>query len=281
MGAFVALSLALTAPFTVFAGLVPAVDGSGSGTSESPIPAFTPSVDGSGSGTSEGSEPVFVPTVDESGSGTSEGDPLSFASAIVTETPALNVSRSGSSRSGGVIAIESVTPVVVSSVAAVSSTACPYINSFITISGSNDAADVSRLQSFLNASQGASLAVTGAYDAATQDAVAAFQIKHSADILAPWNTTVASKNVYLTTKKKINALVCGESFSLTASELAEITATRDAIINSTPAGTSTGAIGSATSTGSTTDSNVAAAFVGGEFIGKFFKFVKSIFTGSN
>jgi hypothetical protein len=339
IAAFMALALAFTVPFTASAvGFVPVVDGSGSGTSESPIPTFVPSVDGSGSGTSEGTIPAFVPTVDGSGSGTSEGsgsvfvpfvdgsgsgtsegsgsvfvpvvdqsgsntsegEPLVFAPAtttststeVVTETPAVTAEVSRSSRSGGRSG-GAVSPLAILAIADLaSSTTCPYINTFITVNGTNDAVEVARLQSFLNTSEGASLAVTGIYDVATQGAVSAFQLKHSADILAPWNTTAASNNVYLTTKKKINELVCGSSFALTAAELAEIAQVRDAIVNNTPAGTdaATGVIGSAnststlaigTSTGSTANSNVAAAFFGGEFLGKFFKFIKGIFTGSN
>jgi hypothetical protein len=339
IAAFMALALALTVPFTASAvEFVPVVDGSGSGTSESPIPSFVPSVDGSGSGssesaipafvptvdgsgsgtsegsgsvfvpvvdgtgssTSEGSGAIFIPTADESGSGTSEGTPLVFAPAtttststeVVTETPAVTpvaaVSRSSSSRSGGRSG-GTVAPLAILALADGASTTCPYINSFITINGANDAAEVARLQSFLNTSEGASLAITGIYDEATQNAVGVFQLKHSADILAPWNRITASNNVYLTTKKKVNEIVCGQEFALTAAELAEIAQTRDAVVNGTTA--ATGVIGSAnsasttlaaaTSTGSTTNSNVAAAFFGGNFLSKFFNFVKGLFTGSN
>jgi hypothetical protein len=253
--------------------------------------------------TTEGFAP-FIPVVATDIPATTEGTPLVFPPAtttststeVVTETPAVTpvaaVSRSSRSggRSGGV-----VSPLAILAAADVSSTTCPYINSFITVNGTNDAVEVARLQAFLNTSEGAALAVTGIYNAATQDAVAIFQLKHSADILAPWNQTEASKNVYFTTKKKINELVCGGSFALTPAELAEIAQTRDAVVSGAPVGTgttgATGVIGSvnststtltaATSTGSTTNSNVAAAFVGGNFLSKFFSFVKGIFTGSN
>jgi peptidoglycan hydrolase-like protein with peptidoglycan-binding domain len=77
----------------------------------------------------------------------------------------------------------------------------------VTVSGwlarglKNNAADVKRLQQFLNTSIEANLPVTGTYGPLTQKSVIAFQVKSG---IKP-----ATGNVYTLTRAAINAAACG------------------------------------------------------------------------
>ena len=73
-----------------------------------------------------------------------------------------------------------------------------------------------RLQLFLNEHEGARLAVTGVYDAATRDAVNAFQLKYGLNVLGPWvaagvhpDINTPTGYLYKTTRWWLNALYCG------------------------------------------------------------------------
>ena len=76
------------------------------------------------------------------------------------------------------------------------------------------AADVKKLQTFLNSHEGAGLEVNGTFDQATFDAVKAFQTKYSDQVLKPWYVKGFSKDmnasgyVYKTTLRMINQLNC-------------------------------------------------------------------------
>jgi hypothetical protein len=90
-----------------------------------------------------------------------------------------------------------------------------YIGEYIKLGAKNNPEEVNKLQSFLNEWTGASLKVTGIYDQATFNAVKAFQLKYSSDILNPWikiglhkNDKTATGYVYKTTQRMINNLVC-------------------------------------------------------------------------
>jgi uncharacterized repeat protein (TIGR01451 family) len=72
----------------------------------------------------------------------------------------------------------------------------------------NDAADVMRLQTFLNEYIQAGLPVTGYFGPLTEKAVRAFQDKHADQVLAPWGLTASTGFVYLTTQRWINLIHC-------------------------------------------------------------------------
>lgn len=78
---------------------------------------------------------------------------------------------------------------------------------------SDSADDVRFVQEFLNTELGLSLAVTGVYDAATIEAVKAFQAKYAREVLAPWvpfghDGVTPTGIVYKTTQYWMNKLSC-------------------------------------------------------------------------
>lgn len=87
---------------------------------------------------------------------------------------------------------------------------CDRLTTFIKLGAVNDSADVSKLQEYLNNYEGEVLAVTGEFDAETFEAVKRYQAKYSSEILAPWGITVPSGFVYRTTRRHINAMMCGD-----------------------------------------------------------------------
>jgi YVTN family beta-propeller protein len=86
----------------------------------------------------------------------------------------------------------------------------PYLTGTIAPQGSNDPNQVLKLKQFLSQFEGATtLAMNGTYDAQTEAAVVAFQNKYQADILTFWGDTQGTGVVSITTRAKVNALVCG------------------------------------------------------------------------
>ncbi len=101
---------------------------------------------------------------------------------------------------------------------------CSYINSYIKIEAKNDVNEIVKLQTFLKNNEKMNVDVNGIYDIKTIEAVKAFQTKYANDILTPWGMKSPSGNVFYTTKKKINELICNKNLSLTSTELAQIDA---------------------------------------------------------
>lgn len=107
----------------------------------------------------------------------------------------------------------------------ISDTNCPaYLTKYMRYGANNDPTEVQKLQTFLNTELGRSLAVSGYFDRATEQAVRDFQIIHRDEILIPWGLTRDSGYVYYTTQKKINEIMCGgmKNFPLAATQLDEI-----------------------------------------------------------
>ena len=104
---------------------------------------------------------------------------------------------------------------------------CKYLNSYLKSGSKNDINDVLKLQTYLKNSEGLSVDINGIFDQKTFNAVKAFQLKYSNDILMPWNIKDATGNVFYTTQKKINELVCKKNFALTPAQLAHINAYRN------------------------------------------------------
>ncbi len=119
----------------------------------------------------------------------------------------------------GTVATATTTPVILSSSA---SSSCPVVHSMmLKRGGPNDPKDVMRLQAFLRASEHADVDISGEFDAKTEVAVMVFQKKYK-ETLTPWDATKASGVVFITTIKKINQVVCGQSLTLNKDELATI-----------------------------------------------------------
>ncbi len=90
----------------------------------------------------------------------------------------------------------------------------PYLTSYMRMGQQNNAAEVMKLQTFLNLHLNLSLPVTGFFGQMTHDAVQVFQLKHSKDVLLPWvayglpNESTSTGYVYKTTQRMINNLAC-------------------------------------------------------------------------
>ncbi len=161
---------------------------------------------------------------------------------------------------------------------------CEYITAYMKLGGNNSVAEVTKLQSFLS-SQGIAVAATGIFDVETETAVKAFQAKYLDEVMLPWGVTTPSGQVYFTTKKKINEVYCKANFALTAEQIAQIEAYKNAVANgtlnasSTDAETVTGtsSIPLNPEVGSSDNSNQTGAVANTSFFGKVWKFIKGIF----
>jgi peptidoglycan hydrolase-like protein with peptidoglycan-binding domain len=92
----------------------------------------------------------------------------------------------------------------------------PYLTATLGRGRLNPPAQVSKLQTILNALVSITLPVTGLFDEATESAVKAFQLEHEDVILRPWGEELCPGGVCqptgvvgLTTRRFINKLVCG------------------------------------------------------------------------
>ena len=72
----------------------------------------------------------------------------------------------------------------------------------------NNPQAVKMVQTFLNKELGLTLEVNGVYDAATIEAVKAFQEKYSSEVLGPWGISDATGIVFKTTQRMINKISC-------------------------------------------------------------------------
>jgi hypothetical protein len=131
----------------------------------------------------------------------------------------------------------------------------------------NKVDQIRKLQLFLSTYDGnSSVTVNGILDDATIAGIKAFQAKHLADTMGPWHSNTPSGNVYITTLKEINFIVCNTTPVFTDAEQAIINAfIAGGPANGTPAAqtnTSTNTNGvnvAEASTGSTTSTTTAPA----------------------
>lgn len=127
----------------------------------------------------------------------------------------------------------SILPHAVATLASTPVQSCaPYLSSYLKPGGANDPAQVRKLQTFLiDQGVGSGVSVNGAFDAATESAVKAFQAKFAANVLGPWGYSEPTGDVYYTTELQINALACAGrgTFALTQAQREEVNATRSLI----------------------------------------------------
>jgi hypothetical protein len=99
------------------------------------------------------------------------------------------------------------------------------LTDYIVPGQANNPADISKLQFFLSTYEhDSAVTVNGVLDQATLNGIISFQNTYLSNIMGPWGVTTPSGNIYMTSLKQINNIVCGTSLSLTASELADINA---------------------------------------------------------
>jgi len=163
----------------------------------------------------------------------------------------------------------------------------------MSLGGTNNAAEVAKVQAFLKNTEGSDVDVTGIFDAKTDAAVRAFQNKYSTEVLAPWNVSAPTGVIYITTAKKINALACNSAMNLTPAEIAIINsyvnAQASASANTASDGSNTGSnqTGSVDTTpvgpanpvvGQTNDANANTAAVGNISLWmRFWNFIWNLF----
>src|SRR3989344_3515928 len=100
---------------------------------------------------------------------------------------------------------------------------CNYLLEYIRFGFQNNPTEVRKLQAFLRDFEGfQNLQVTGFYDSITFEAVKAFQMRYSKDVLEPWGLLEPTGYVYITTKKKINEIYCSKQFPLTDAQVNEV-----------------------------------------------------------
>jgi peptidoglycan hydrolase-like protein with peptidoglycan-binding domain len=78
----------------------------------------------------------------------------------------------------------------------------------LVIGKKNNADEVKKLQTFLNARMGSKLPVTGHFGTMTKAEVKNFQKKYKDDILTPLKLKNPTGHVYKATRAKVNALSC-------------------------------------------------------------------------
>jgi hypothetical protein len=109
----------------------------------------------------------------------------------------------------------------------VTSAECFYLHNYMRKDFNNNRVEVLKLQGFLINFEGHNeVSLTGVFDQATFNAVSAFQVKYSSDVLEPWGYTGPTGYAYILTLKKINEIYCQRIFPLNQSQLNEIVAYR-------------------------------------------------------
>ena len=158
--------------------------------------------------------------------------PYIVDTATATDTNGDSVAGNNSATSTIVIPSGTFIPsgtVLSASTSTVPATSCgEYLTSYIKPGAANDPIQVERLQTFLKSYEGASVAITGVYDAATIAATESFQLKFKDDILTPWGISAPTGYVYLTTRQMVNEVACkfSKTFPLSAEQLSIIAASR-------------------------------------------------------
>lgn len=104
----------------------------------------------------------------------------------------------------------------------------PLLTSYLKQGPSSNAADVLKLQTFLNA-QGSKLPTTGFFGPMTSVAVKSFQLKYASEILAPLGLKAPTGSIFGSTQRKINELNCG------GTTVAVLSATSTPVIAGAPA----------------------------------------------
>ncbi|MDQ5893136.1 MAG: binding 1 protein [Patescibacteria group bacterium] len=155
---------------------------------------------------------------------------------------------------------------------------CSYITDYMKLDGTNNTAEVTKLQTFLKNTEKLNVDINGKFDQKTFDAVKAFQAKYVNEIMAPWGVNTPTGQVFFTTKKKINEIYCKSTFTLTPAQIAQIEAYRKGIVDGTVEVAAeinaTGTTPLAPEVGTNENSQTAAV---GSFASRIWNFVKWLF----
>ena len=289
---FIALAVIVMVPAVSFA--EPSTSDSSNAASSAPsvsdssnaaVTGSTPSTSDSSNAAVTGSTPS---TSDSSNASVTSGNTGSTpktsdsSNAAVTGSKPNNTSGGGSNNnSGGSSGSRShssgsVSSSLVSTVFVANNSTCPYLNSYLITKGQNDSNEVVKLQTFLKNNEKLNVDINGKFDQKTIDAVKSFQTKYVNETMAPWGVKTPTGNVFYTTKKKINEIVCKTNIALTATEVSGIESYKNSLITDTKSTTPSGSENVVGTTGSTTNSQVASP-ANTSVAGKVWKFTKWLF----
>jgi hypothetical protein len=247
---------------------------------------ITPAVDSNttvgevSNGNDEGSP--ITPAVDANtlvGDVSNGDDDAAGVPAVETPSSSNRSSGGGSSRRSSSSATASL-----SSQLGVTTASCPLITaSILKLNGSTDSVNISHLQLFLKNIEKIDVDVTGTFDAKTEAAVSAFQVKYKDSVLAPWGASQPSGIAYITTIKKINEIACKQVMTLSPSDLAIIAAYKAKAVSSVTSTstdvipTTTDSEGNVIGLGTSTDQANVAAAADASILKRFGNFLKGLF----
>src|SRR3989338_9360668 len=144
-----------------------------------------------------------IPPTSNTQNTTSSGD-----SSGDTPTPAPSVGGGGGGGANGPIFIPTPT-IPVTPPVQVRLTCSTYLNEYMGVNVKNNPAEVLKLQYFLKKYEKLDVDINGIFDQKTLDAVNAFQNRYAEDVLKKsWGINFSTGVVFITTKTKINDIVC-------------------------------------------------------------------------
>ena len=177
---------------------------------------------------------------------------------------------------------------------------CPFLTNFVIPGQTNNPSDITKLQVFLSTYEhDSNVHLTGILDQATLNGIISFQQSYLSNIMGPWGSATPSGEVYITTLKEINNIVCSSSLNLSPSELAIINAYKAGLTPTTPNtntstttntavgnSSTTTAVGSTTTESATTTTGNNSALTGsvvssglGSFFSGLFSKIWNFFSG--
>ncbi len=162
----------------------------------------------------------------------------------------------------------------------INASGCSYLTTFMGINSENDSAEVTKLQTFLKNVEKLDVDINGTFDQKTLDAVKAFQEKYVDEVMTPWGVNTPTGQVFYTTQKKVNEIVCKTSINLTAEQLSAIDAYKNSLQNGTQTDSNGQVIGDATSTNpvvGTNDNGQTASVAKTSIAAKIWGFIKWLF----
>ncbi len=154
---------------------------------------------------------------------------------------------------------------------------CSYLTTFMGINSENDSVEVTKLQTFLKNVEKLDVDINGTFDEKTLNAVKAFQEKYVDEVMTPWGVTTPTGQVFYTTQKKVNEIVCKTSLNLTAEQLSAIDAYKKSLENGNQTDST---IGDATSTNpvvGANDNGQTASVAKTSIAAKIWAFIKWLF----
>jgi len=275
-GFLVVLTVVFMASGTFAFAQVPESSNSNNATGEAvPPPANTQNTTGGtdippASNTQNTTGDSGVPPTSNTQNTTSSGD-----SSGDTPTPAPSGGGGGGGGANGPIFIPTPT-IPVTPPVQVRLTCSTYLNEYMGVNVKNNPAEVLKLQYFLKKYEKLDVDVNGIFDQKTLGAVNAFQNRYAEDVLKKsWGINFSTGVVFITTKTKINDIVCNAQTDFAKIKLPRIITATSTFIETDTTPTETileSEVG--LKPDASVDDNIAAAAK--SVPSRFFDFLKSV-----